>query len=366
MALVARRRRAGEGLLPYLAKIENATALVRTIDDWRRVTAEAVADAAGDGLAALELRFSPQFIAGMTGLDADDVIDAVGDAASGTGLPIEVGLIGIIVRDEGPDSAVDQARRLLRHQGALAGVDLAGDEAGYPAALFAPAFRLAREHGLPVTIHAGEAAGPQSVWDALSLQPRRIGHGVRSAEDPRLLEHLASRGVTLEVAITSNVQTGASRSRTQHQLATLVAAGVRVALCTDNPAVSHTRLTREYELAGDLVDAASLDLIKRSALAARFTRGLERGDGQRQDQVVHDLGGEARVGEFAEDKQVVDDQGREDRNQEIQVAALGDLAPGDGPFEDLPEPDAAPAEDLIADDLAQLGVAGQRGDQAEH
>jgi adenosine deaminase len=267
-ALVAAERE--EGLLPYLAKIENATALVRTLEDWRRVTAEAVADAASDGLSAVELRFSPQFIAGVTGLDADDVIEAVSDAAAGTGLPIEVGLIGIIVRDEGPDSAVDQARRLLRHQLKLAGVDLAGDEAGYPAALFAPAFRLAHENGLPVTVHAGEAAGPRSVWDALDLGPRRIGHGVRSAEDPRLMAHLAVAGVTLEVAITSNVQTGAARSRAEHQLATLVAAGVRVALCTDNPAVSDTRLTREYQIACDLVDAASLDLIRQNAQAARF------------------------------------------------------------------------------------------------
>ena len=267
-ALVAAERE--EGLLPYLAKIENATALVRTLENWRRVTAEAVADAASDGLSAVELRFSPQFIAGVTGLDADDVIEAVSDAAAGTGLPIEVGLIGIIVRDEGPDSAVVQARRLLRHQGKLAGVDLAGDEAGYPAALFAPAFRLAHENGLPVTVHAGEAAGPRSVWDALGLGPRRIGHGVRSAEDPRLMAHLAAAGVTLEVAITSNVQTGAARNRAEHQLATLVAAGVRVALCTDNPAVSDTRLTREYEIARDLVDAASLDLIRQNALAARF------------------------------------------------------------------------------------------------
>ena len=268
-ALVAAERE--EGLLPYLAKIENATALVRTLDDWRRVAAEAVTDAFCDGLAAVELRFSPQFIAGMTGLDADDVIDAIGDAVAGAGLPIEVGLIGIVVRDEGPDSAMAQVRRLLRHQSALVGADLAGDEAGYPAAIFAPPFRLARENGLAVTIHAGEAAGPQSVWDALRLDPQRIGHGVRSAEDPRLLAHLAASGVTLEVAITSNVQTGAARSQATHQLAALVSAGVRVALCTDNPVVSDTRLTREYELAGDLVDAASLDLIKRSALAARFT-----------------------------------------------------------------------------------------------
>jgi len=267
-ALVAAERE--EGLLPYLAKIENATALVRTLDDWRRVTTEAVADAASDGLSAVELRFSPQFIAATTGLDADDVIEAVGDAAAGTGRPIEVGLIGIIVRDEGPDSAVDQARRLVRHERTLAGVDLAGDEAGYPAALFAPAFRLAHENGLAVTIHAGEAAGPGSVWDALRLGPRRIGHGVRSAEDPKLLAHLAASGVTLEVAITSNIQTGAARSRAKHQLATLVAAGVRVALCTDNPAVSDTRLTREYQIARDLVDAASLDIIRQNALAARF------------------------------------------------------------------------------------------------
>ena len=280
-ALVAAERE--EGLLPYLAKIENATALVRTLDDWRRVTVEAVDDAAGDGLAAVELRFSPQFIAGLTGLDADDVIDAVSDAVSGVRLPIEVGLIGIVVRDDGPDSAVAQVRRLLRHRSALVGVDLAGDEAGYPAALFAPAFRLARENGLAVTIHAGEAAGPQSVWGALRLDPQRIGHGVRSAEDPRLLAHLAASGVTLEVAITSNVQTGAAPGRARHQLATLAAAGVRVALCTDNPVVSDTRLTREYELAGDLVDAASLDVIRQNALAARFTspgRALSRPPGR--------------------------------------------------------------------------------------
>jgi len=255
-AFVAAERE--EGLLPYLAKIENATGLVRTLDDWRRVTTEAVADAFSDGLAALELRYSPQFIAGRTGLDADDVIDAVSDAVSRVGLPIEVGLIGIVVRDEGPDSAMAQIRRLLRHRNALVGADLAGDEAGYPAALFAPAFRLARENGLAVTIHAGEAVGPRSVWDALRIGPQRIGHGVRSAEDPRLLARLAAAGVTLEVAISSNVQTGAAKSLAMQQLATLIAAGVRVALCTDNPVVSDTRLTREYELAQDLLPKCSI------------------------------------------------------------------------------------------------------------
>ena len=90
------------------------------------------------------------------------------------------------------------------------------------------------------------------------------------------MEHLAACGVTLEVAITSNVQTGAARSRSKHQLAALTAAGVRVALCTDNPTVSGTRLTREYELARDLVDAATLDAIRRNALTARFTSPARR------------------------------------------------------------------------------------------
>ena len=279
-ALVAAERE--KVLLPYLAKIENATTLVRTLDDWCRVTTEAIADACSDGLAAVELRFSPEFIASVTGLDADDVIDAVSDAAFNAGLPIEVGLIGIVVRDKGPDSAVTQIQRLLRHKSAVVGVDLAGDEAGYPVPLFGPAFRLARNAALPITVHAGEAAGPQSVWAALELAPQRIGHGIRSAEDPRLLKHLAASDVTLEVAISSNVQTGAARSRPEHQLATLVAAGVRVALCTDNPAVSDTRLTREYEYALDLVGASTLDLIKQNALTARFTNVGAQSGGHNQ------------------------------------------------------------------------------------
>lgn len=260
-----------DGLLPYLAKIDNATALASTVDDWWRITREAVADAYDDGLDAVEFRFSPRFIAAMTGLDADCIVEAVSDAASTCPLPVEVGLIGIVVRDEGPDSAIQQMRRLVRHADRLVGVDLAGDEAGYPAEQFEPAFRPAHDRGLPVTIHAGEAAGPESVWNALRhLRPRRIGHGVRSAEDPRLLAHLAEHGITLEVAITSNVQTGAAKDRDSHQLGALLEAGVPVALCTDNPSVSNTRLSREYDVARDLVGVEAVERIRLHGYVARF------------------------------------------------------------------------------------------------
>ncbi|MBB3666093.1 MULTISPECIES: adenosine deaminase [Prauserella salsuginis group] len=264
-------------LLPYLAKIDNAAKFATMTDDWWWITHEAVADACDDGLTAVEFRFSPQFIAAQTGLEADAVIEVVTDAAAGHGLPIDVGLIGIVVRDEGPDSAGRQMRRLLRHADRLVGVDLAGDEAGYPVAQFSPAFGLAHDAGVPVTIHAGEAAGPGSVWNAVrELRPMRIGHGVRSAEDPRLLDHLAAHGITLEVAITSNVQTGAAENRRHHQLGTLVAAGVPVALCTDNPSVSNTRLSREFDIARELVGAEAAERIRRHGFTARFGRRTRR------------------------------------------------------------------------------------------
>jgi dihydrofolate reductase len=127
---------------------------------------------------------------------------------------------------------------------------------------------------------------------------------------------------------------------------------------------------RLFEDAGK---SRQLDLLSSTAFSSglqldyRVRRtALQRGDGEGKDQVVDHLGGEAGVGKLAEDEQVVDDQRGEDRDKEIEVAALGDLAPGHGPFEDLPEADAAPSQELLADDLAELRVAGQRSDQAEH
>ncbi len=220
--------------------------------DWARAAAEVVDDAADDGLDHLELRFSPGFIAAETGLAREAVIDAVSDAveaaAARRGMP--VGLVGIVVRDLGPDSARDQMATMLTRRERLCGVDLAGNEAGYPAELFTPAFAAARDAGLHVTVHAGEAAGPASVWAAVRhLGAERIGHGVRSVEDPALLDHLAARGITLDVALTSNTQTGASPSLREHQIHDLLAAGVPVTINTDDPRVSDVTLSQEHRTA---------------------------------------------------------------------------------------------------------------------
>jgi len=104
--------------------------------------------------------------------------------------------------------------------------------------------------GLRTTVHAGESEGPERIWEALDhLGPERIGHGTSAGKDPDLIKRLARDGVYLEVCLSSNLQTGAVAALSDHPLPKFLDAGVKVALCTDNPTVSATTITREYELA---------------------------------------------------------------------------------------------------------------------
>ncbi|MFI5937723.1 adenosine deaminase [Actinoplanes sp. NPDC051494] len=264
------------GLLPYLAKVDDRIGVIATPDDWRRVSREAVEDAFDDGLAYVEFRFAPYFIRRQTGLAPEAVIDAVTEGVAAgsavTGLP--VGLIATILRDLGPDAAVDQVTTFLTRRDLWCGVDLAGNEAGYAADLFRPAFRAVRDAGLHITVHAGEAAGPESVRAAVrDLGAERIGHGVRAAEDPHLMAELAGNGVTLEVALTSNTQTGAAPGYARHQIHDLLAAGVGVTLNTDNPRVSDVTLSQEHALAryATGLTAEQLHRVAQRSVTAAFT-----------------------------------------------------------------------------------------------
>jgi adenosine deaminase len=263
------------GLLPYLARVDiGVSAFVRE-DDWVRAARETVLDAFDEGLDHLELRFAPWFISTESGLPAEAVVDAVveGAAAASSEVGMSVGLIGILLRDLGPDSALAQVGTLLSRADRFCGVDLAGNEAGYPAELFAPAFSKASDAGLHLTAHAGEAAGPQSVWQAVRrLGVERIGHGVRSVEDPQLMDHLADQGITLEVALTSNVHTKAAESYALHPIRRLVEHGVPLALATDDPRVSNVTLAQEHERACTLAGLTpqQLAVVARQSVAAAF------------------------------------------------------------------------------------------------
>jgi aminodeoxyfutalosine deaminase len=149
-------------------------------------------------------------------------------------------------------------------------IGLGGDEVRGPASLFTDLFRQARDRGLHLTCHAGEIAGPESVWQALEIGAERIGHGIRSIDDPKLVEHLTSRRIPLEVCITSNLHTGAVASLADHPVKRLYDAGVPIVLSTDDPALFACTLTSEYELARREFGFTSEQLAVMSANSFRY------------------------------------------------------------------------------------------------
>jgi adenosine deaminase len=270
-------------LMDFLAKFEMLCRVMIDYDAVRRIVRENLEDAAREGIDYIELRFSPRFMAERYGLDVLGVAEAACDALEeGRNLPVKAKLIGIISRHYGPDLAwgeLDAAIR-LRDRGIVA-LDLAGDEARFPGELFVDHYRKAREAGLHVIAHAGEAAGPESVRQAvLGLEAERIGHGVRSIEDPGVIDLLLERGIPLEVCPTSNIQTSTVPDLASHPLPALLARGLAVTLNTDDPSISGIDLAHEYRVAEEALGLAEDDLrrLQENAVAAAFLTPEERGD----------------------------------------------------------------------------------------
>lgn len=241
-----------DGLMAFIARFEYLTAVMVDAAACRRIAFENVLDAAAEGITYIELRFSPVFMAETHGLNPADVVDSVIDGveAGCEESGIDACLIGILSRSYGVDECMRELSVLLRRRDHLVAIDLAGDEQKYPASLFASHFRKVRDSGLAVTVHAGEADGPQSVWSAIKdLGATRIGHGFRSIEDPRLVEYLAEHRIGLEICLTSNLQIGAVNSYPEHPAKRLYDAGILMNLNTDNPGISGIDLPHEYQKA---------------------------------------------------------------------------------------------------------------------
>ena len=247
-----------------------------------RVVRENLEDAASEGIDYIELRFSPYFMGEPHGIDAREVTEAACEAleqARGE-VPVAAKLIVIISRTYGPEiGRIELEAALASRDHGVAALDLAGDEAGFPGDLFVDHFRRARDAGLRVIAHAGEAAGPESVRQAvLGLGAERIGHGVRSIEDPSTVDLLAERGIPLEVCPTSNLHTSTVSSYAEHPLPRLLARGLAVTLNTDDPAISGIDLAHEYRIAEEELGLTRADLrrLQENALAAAFLDEEER------------------------------------------------------------------------------------------
>ena len=177
------------------------------------------------------------------------------------------------MRNFGVESALRVARYAAeRPHPYVVGFSMAGDEENYPPAAYAEAFEIAAGAGLGCSVHAGEWAGPESVREALRLPVTRIGHGVRSIEDPALVEELAARGTVLEVCPTSNVVLGIYPEYEQHPLPRLRDAGVQVTLGSDDPPYFGATIGGEYALCREhfALDDDALRAITHTAIEAAF------------------------------------------------------------------------------------------------
>jgi adenosine deaminase len=181
------------------------------------------------------------------GLPLPEILAALDEAADTP--PLKIRWIVDLVRDFGADAALKLLREIVALRPAsVAGITLGGSEHRFPPGLFTNVYRLARDHGLRLTVHAGEAVGPESVWEAMNmLGVERIGHGVRAIEDGKLVAHLAERQVPLEISPTSNLRTGIYPSYEAHPVRALHQAGIAININSDDPSFFGTTLVKEYE-----------------------------------------------------------------------------------------------------------------------
>lgn len=269
------------GVMAFLEKFKWMVGILVNYQACSRIAYENVEDAFLEGLDYVELRFSPLFMAEAHGLDPSGVAEAVVDGirSGRSQFDIRVNLIGIISRTYGPDQGWKELEALLTVKDELVGLDLAGDEKNYPGRLFVDHIQEGRSAGWKVTIHAGEEAGPDSIWQALEeLQADRIGHGISAVQDPSLMDTLADQEIGVECNLTSNYQTQVVPSLENHPLKMFLERDVLATINTDDPGISGINLLDEYQTASKVVglNSAQIAQVQRNALQTAFLSAVEK------------------------------------------------------------------------------------------
>ena len=254
----------------FLAKFNTLRLFYRSPDVIHRITREAIEDAAKDNVRYLELRFTPVALSRAERFPLHDVMDWVltSSREAAKKYRMKVGLIASVNRHESPELAEQVAWLAAEHVGkGMVGMDLAGNEAEFPSAPFYGIFKEARQSGLHVTIHAGEWGPAKNVREAIEeLGAERIGHGVRILEDDYTVRLARDRKTTLEVCVTSNVQSGVVTGVEKHPLMNLMQNNLNATINTDDPSVSRITLSHEYRIATEL--GLTVDMLKQRILAA--------------------------------------------------------------------------------------------------
>ena len=259
----------GVDLSRYLDSFGHTVAVMQTRPAIERIARECAEDLDADGVVYAEVRFAPE-LATAGDLAVGEVLEAIAAGFAAGPRTITVRTLVCAMRQFDRAEEVFEAAANAHHLGVV-GIDLAGPELGFPASRHARAIARAREAGLHVTLHAGEADGPASIADALDQGAERLGHGVRIVDDVAddgtpgtVAARVLAAGIPLEVCPTSNVHTGVVPSVSSHPLDRLRRLGFAVTLNTDNRLMSGVTATSE---AGAVVDAFGYGLDELEALA---------------------------------------------------------------------------------------------------
>jgi adenosine deaminase len=268
-------------LLAYLDKMHFPLWITQFYENVAKVTEAIVDQAAVAGVKTLELRYSPiiHTFAGLTPRQSIRAVLSGMNHASHRHRDMRLGLIVIAMRQHGPHIAKILARQAIseaQHLHARVGVvgfDIAGPEKGNPPRLFKSAYEIARLGHLGLTVHAGEDAPVDYVWEAVDrLGAQRIGHGCAAVGDPELLRRLARDEIVVECCLSSNYHTGAIKRGTPHPIQRFLEAGVPVAICCDNTTVSRTDQVRETLQAAEQIGLEAVEQVHRAAAAHTFIK----------------------------------------------------------------------------------------------
>lgn len=260
----------------YLAGFTLTVAAMASLPACERVAFEAAEDARADGCVLAEFRIAPLLLESF-GLPGDAVIEALLAGLQRSALPC--GLIVCAMRHEPPQHSLRAARLAARHAGhGVIGFDLAGAEAGHPPRDHAAAFAAARDAGLGLTCHAGEADVGARVLEAAALGATRIGHGIHIVDDATHLGRASELGLHFEVCPSSNVHTGAAASLSAHPIREMLAAGLSLSVSTDNRLMSGVSLSSELQTLHDLLGFSLVQIrrLQREAAAASFMPDASR------------------------------------------------------------------------------------------
>ncbi|NQS92263.1 MAG: adenosine deaminase [Chloroflexi bacterium] len=255
----------------FLSKFGTLRQFYKSPDIIKRISMEAVEDAALENIRYLELRFTPVALSRAEGFPMAQVVDWVieGVQEASEKYQILTRLIVSINRHE----SVAQAEKVIeialdkKDQG-IVGVDLAGNEAEFPGDPFKDLFSVARKQGLKVTIHAGEWGGAENVHHAIEvLNADRIGHGIRILENSDTIALARERGTLFEVCVTSNHHSGAVKNLKEHPIRQMIKEGLKVTINTDDPSISRINLSSEYQAVNKVL-GIPMDLVEERVKAA--------------------------------------------------------------------------------------------------